>query len=83
VEAGEIFSWGKPDNTFQFKVVPPFGVEMLAVVASRSPLDASQGGPTIELATQYLERLGKRLETYKAQGHAAIAHVRIRTRQSP
>jgi len=83
VDGGEIFSWGKPGNTFQFKVVPPFGVEMLTVVASRSPLDASQGGPTIEPAAQYLERLGKRLEAYKAQGHAAIAHVRIRTRKSP
>jgi hypothetical protein len=83
VEAGEIFSWGRPDNTFQFKVVPPFGVEMLTVVASRSPLDTSQGGPHVEPAVQYLERLGKRLEAYKAEGNAAIAHIRIRTRKSP
>jgi len=83
VEAGEIFSLGKPGNVFQFAVVPPFGVEMLTVVASRSPLDASQGGPHIEPAVQYLERLGKRLETYKAQGNAVIAHVRIRTQKSP
>jgi type II secretory pathway predicted ATPase ExeA len=82
VEAGEILSWGKPDNTFQFKVVPPFGVEMLTVVASRSPLDAGQEGPTIEPAERYLERLGKRLEGYKTQGNAAIAHVRIRTQKS-
>jgi hypothetical protein len=83
VEAGEIFSWGKPDNIFQFAVVPPFGVEMVTVVASRSPLDTTQGGPTIEPAAQYLERLGKRLEAYKAQGNAAIAHIRIRTQKSP
>jgi hypothetical protein len=83
VEAGEIFSWGKPNNTFQFTVVPPFGVEMLTVVASRSPLDTSQDGPTIEPAAQYLERLDKRLEAYKAQGNAAIAHIRIRTQKSP
>ena len=82
VEAGEVFSWGKPDNIFQFKVIPPFGVEMLTVVASQSPLEDSQGGPTIEPAARYLERLGKRLEAYKAQGHAAIAHIRIRTQKS-
>jgi type II secretory pathway predicted ATPase ExeA len=83
VEAGEIVSWGKPDNTFQFTVAPPFGVEMLTVVASRSPLDTRQGGPPVEPAAPYLERLGKRLEAYKAQGNAAIAHVRIRTQKSP
>jgi hypothetical protein len=83
VEAGEIVSWGKPNNTFQFTVVPPFGVEMLTVVASRSPLDTRQGGPPVEPAAPYLERLDKRLEAYKAQGNAAIAHVRIRTRKSP
>jgi hypothetical protein len=52
------------------------------VVASRSPLDTDQEGPTIEPAAQDLERLGKRLEAYKAEGHAAIAHVRIRTQKS-
>ena len=83
VEAGEIFSWGQPGNTFQFTVVPPFGVEMLTVVASRSPLDTSQGGPHVEPAARYLERLGKRLEAYKAEGNAAIAHIRIWTRKSP
>jgi hypothetical protein len=64
------------------KVVPPFGVEMLTVVASRSPLDTDQEGPNVEPAAQYLERLGKRLEGYKAEGNAAIAHVRIRTQKS-
>ncbi|MDH3605326.1 MAG: peptidoglycan DD-metalloendopeptidase family protein [Candidatus Tectomicrobia bacterium] len=83
VEAGEVFSLGKPGNMLQFEVVPPFGVEMLTVVASRNPLDASQRGPHIEPAAQYLERFAKRLEAYKAQGNAAIAHIRIRTRQSP
>jgi hypothetical protein len=56
---------------------------MVTVVASRSPLDTTQGGPTIEPAAQYLERLDKRLEAYKAQGNAAIAHIRIRTQKSP
>jgi len=52
-------------------------------VASRSPLDASQEGPNVEAAERYLERLGKRLEAYKAEGNAAIAHVRIRTQKLP
>ena len=83
VEAGEILSLGKPGNAFQFRVVPPFGVEMLTVVASRSPLGARQDGPYVEPAAQYLERLGKRLEAYQAEGNAAIAHIRIRTQKSP
>jgi hypothetical protein len=83
VEAGEIFSLGKPDNAFQFAVVPPFGVEMLTVVASPHPLDASPDGPTIEPAEGYLERFAKRLEAYKAQGNATIAHIRIQTQKSP
>jgi hypothetical protein len=83
VEAGEIFSLGKPDNAFQFAVVPPFGVEMLTVVASPRPLDGNQSGPTIEPAERYLDRFAKRLEAYKVQGNTAIAHIRIQTRQSP
>jgi hypothetical protein len=34
-------------------------------------------------AEWYLERFAKRLEAYKAQGNAAIAHIRIRTQKSP
>jgi hypothetical protein len=83
VEAGEILSLGKPDNAFQFAVVPPFGVEMLTVVASPVPLEASPGGPTIEPAEGYLERFAERLEAYKVQGNAAIAHIRIQTQKSP
>jgi hypothetical protein len=73
VEAGEIFSLGKPDNAFQFAVVPPFGVEMLTVVASPLPLDAYQSGPKILTSERYLVRFANRLEAYNAQGNAAFS----------
>ena len=80
VDAGKMFSLGKPDNALQFAVAPPFGIEMLTVVASQSRVETQPGAPQIEPAAQYLERFAKRLEAYKAQGNAAIAHIRIRTR---
>ena len=64
------------------KSSPPFGVEMLTVVASRSPLDTSQGRPHVEPAARYLEHFAKRLEAYQAQGNVAVAHMRFRTQKS-
>lgn len=79
IKSGQVFTLGKSDQTFQFEIAPPFGVEMLTVLASQAPLETQRGMPTVELATLYLERLENRLKTYKTQGKAAVAYLQIRT----
>jgi len=81
IKSGQVFTLGKSDKTFQFEIAPPFGVEMLTVLASQAPLETQRGMPNAELATLYLERLENRLKTYKTQGKAAVAYLQIRTRK--
>jgi type II secretory pathway predicted ATPase ExeA len=79
IKSGQVFTLGKSDKTFQFEITPPFGVEMLTVLASQGPLETQRGMPNVELATPYLERLENRLKTYKTRGKAAVAYLQIRT----
>jgi hypothetical protein len=81
IKPGQLFTLGKAEKTFQFEIAPPFGVEMLTVLASQEPLETPPGMPHVELADLYLERLATRLETYKAQGKTAVAYLEIRTRK--
>jgi hypothetical protein len=81
IKPGQVFTLGKSDQTFQFEIAAPFGVEMLTVLANRAPLETQPGVPNVELATLYLERLAKRLNTYKAQDKVAVAYLQIRTRK--
>jgi hypothetical protein len=79
VKAGERFTLGGKGNAFQFKVAPPFGTEMLTVVASQSPIDGKSEAATGELNGSYVDRLSRQLQTYVTQGKAAAAYVRIQT----
>jgi type II secretory pathway predicted ATPase ExeA len=81
IKSGQVFTLGKSDQTFQFEIAPPFGVEMLTVLASQAPLETQRGMPNVELATLYLEHLENRLKAYKTQGKAAVAYLQIRTRK--
>ena len=81
IKSGQVFTLGQSDQTFQFEIAPPFGVEMLTVLASQAPLETPRGMPNAELATLYLERLENRLKTYKTRGKAAVAYLQIRTRK--
>jgi general secretion pathway protein A len=81
VEAGKTFTLGKPKNSFQFQISPPFGVEMLAVIASQQPLEVQRNVPSVELASSYLERLARSLENYQAHAQVAVAYTRIRTQE--
>ena len=81
VEAGETFTLGKPESSFQFAISPPFGVEMLTVIASHQPLGAQVDVPSVEPASIYLERLAKSLERYQADETVAVAYTRIRTQE--
>jgi len=79
VRAGERFTLGGKGNAFQFKVAPPFGTEMLTVVASQSPIESQAEAATGELNGPYVEQLSHQLQTYVTQGKAAAAYVRIQT----
>jgi Domain of unknown function (DUF4384) len=81
VEAGETFTLGKPESGFQFAISPPFGVEMLTVIASQQPLGVQVDVPSVEPASMYLARLTKRLEHYQADENVAVAYTRIRTQE--
>jgi hypothetical protein len=81
VAAGETFTLGKPGSSFQFEISPPFGVEMLTVIASQQPLGALGDIPSVEPASLYLERLATRLEHYQADATVAVAYTRIRTQE--
>jgi type II secretory pathway predicted ATPase ExeA len=80
VQAGQRFTLGGNGNAFQFKVAPPFGMEMLTVVASQRPIDMKSGMETDTLNAPYVARLSRQLQTYGTQGKVAAAYVRIQTR---
>ena len=81
IKAGEVFTLGSPDDTFQFTITPPSGLEMLTVVASQSPLDIEAKTPQSERVDAYIERLAKRFETRPSEANAA-AYLLIRTQQA-
>ena len=80
-QAGQRFTLGGAGSAFQFTVAPPFGAEMLTVVASPTPIDAAAGAAADASGDLDLDRLSRRLQTYGSQGKAAAAYVRIRTQR--
>jgi general secretion pathway protein A len=81
VRAGQRFTLGGNGNSVQFKVAPPFGVEMLTVVASQNPIDINAEVATHELNAGYIEHLSRQLQAYETQGKTAVAYVRIQTQR--
>jgi hypothetical protein len=82
VQAGQTYILGKADTLFQFSISPPFGEEMLTVIASQEPLAMRTSAVHVELASLYIDRLANQLRTYQAQGKTAVATLRIRTQKS-
>ena len=78
-QAGQRFTLGGAGNAFQFTVAPPFGMEMLTVVASQTPIDLAAGTAVGAAGDLDIDDLSRRLQTYGSQGKAAAAYVRIRT----
>ncbi len=79
VQAGQRFTLGDDGNAFQFKVAPPFGAEMLTVVASQQSMDINAKTATGELNDAYINHLSDQLQTYGAQGKTAAAYIHIQT----
>jgi hypothetical protein len=79
VHAGHAFILGKPESSFQLTISPPFGVEMLMVLASQRPFNLQRDVSSTEPAPVYLARLAKNLEHYRAHEKVAVATTRIYT----
>jgi Domain of unknown function (DUF4384) len=81
VEGGKTIVLGNVGGGYEFVVTPPFGEELLTVIASQEPLEADPERPIIEPAADYMERFLTGLTSQQAKGKVAGAHVIIRTRK--
>jgi hypothetical protein len=79
VEGGRPFIIGKSESGYEFIVEPPFGEELLMVVASREPLE-SEARSMVEPAKPYLHRLAGSLREQNTKGGMAGAHFIVLTR---
>jgi general secretion pathway protein A len=79
VSGGTTLTLGEAKSSYYFTISPPFGHELLTVIASRQPLENNRTLPRIEPAMAYLDRLAKQLEAYKTRGKVAGVHVLIPT----
>lgn len=80
-ERGKVFTIGTPQDRYEFVVKPPFGEELLTVIASQQPLEKLLTTEMIESATSYLKRLTQYLQALQAQGKVASARSIILTKQ--
>jgi general secretion pathway protein A len=78
---GQTLSLGEPGSSFQFTIMPPFGAEMLMVVASQQPFAPSGETPNIESAAAYIPRLRQNLQAIRSHGKVAVAHLDLLTQK--
>jgi hypothetical protein len=79
VKAGEPFVFGTPDSSLPLVIAPPFGEEMLIVIASQQAIRLPADAPPVESTEQYVARLAHDLQRIKANGKATMAFVRLHT----
>jgi len=78
VKAGEPFVFGTRNSSLPLVVAPPFGEEMLIVIASQQAMQWPSGASRVEPAQQYISRLAHDLQRIKT-GKAAMTFVRLNT----
>jgi hypothetical protein len=79
VNAGQPFVFGTPDSSLPLAIAPPFGEEMLIVIASQQAIPVQADAVPAEPAEQYVSRLAHDLQRIKAQGQTAVAALRLHT----
>ena len=79
VKAGKPFVFGTPDSSLPLVIAPPFGEEMLIVIASQQAIPVQTDTVFAESADQYVSRLAYDLQRIKAQGQTAVAALRLHT----
>jgi MSHA biogenesis protein MshM len=79
VKAGKPFVFGTPDSSLPLAIAPPFGAEMLIVIASQQAIPVQADAGPAEPADQYVSQLAYDLQRIKAQGKAAVAALRLHT----
>jgi len=82
ITAGHIITLGKSKGGLQFTLTPPFGTEMLTVIASQHPFIETTISLPVEPAEAYIQRLGKLIESAQSQGKVAVAYAGILTREA-
>jgi hypothetical protein len=82
VEGGKTFTIGNPEKNFQFVFTPPFGEELLTVIASQKPLEGIREHQSmVEPAAVYLDQLIRHLPEHKAKGKMTAMHLMVRTQK--
>jgi len=79
VKADKPFVFGTPDSSLPLAIAPPFGEEMLIVIASQQAIPVQADAVPAEPADHYVSRLAYDLQHIKAQGQAAVAALRLHT----
>lgn len=79
LEGGKPLIIGAPGSGYIFPVSPPFGQELLTVIASQTPL-GEIAQQMIEPADAYVEHLAAMLQEHKAKGKVAGAHFILLTK---
>jgi type II secretory pathway predicted ATPase ExeA len=80
VKGGMPFIFGTPESGLPLVIAPPFGEEMLIVIASQQAIPLPADASPAEPAAHYVSRLAQDLQSIKAQGKAAVAVLRLHTR---
>jgi type II secretory pathway predicted ATPase ExeA len=79
VKAGKPFVFGTPDSNLPLAIAPPFGEEMLIVIASQQAIPVQADAVPAEPADHYVSRLAYDLQHIKAQGKTAVVALRLHT----
>ncbi len=79
LEGGKPLIIGAPGSGYVFPVSPPFGQELLTVIASQTPL-GEIAQQMVEPADAYVEHLAAMLQEHKAKGKVAGAHFILLTK---
>jgi hypothetical protein len=81
-----VYTVGQPDGQhFEWKPLPPFGRELITVIATREPLLFTPRVPRYdpEPARLYIDQLRQALPRDPAQAEVAVAFYTIETRDRP
>jgi hypothetical protein len=81
-----VYTVGQPDGQhFEWKPLPPFGRELITVIATKEPLLFTPRAPRYdpEPASLYIDQLRQALPRNLAQAEIAVAFYSIETRDRP
>ena len=78
-KAGKPFTLGTATSQLPLVIGPPFGEEMLVVIASRQPFPLQTGVLSATSGDHYAAQIAQSLATLKTRGDVAVTTLRLRT----